>query len=85
MKRVFDLMFVLSLSAIISLSVSGCGKKDAEADKSCQDQCESEKKEKDAHAVHGKKDEAEGPSGHGPGDGHDFIQSYLRIADLTGF
>jgi cobalt-zinc-cadmium efflux system membrane fusion protein len=63
-------MFVLSLSAIISLSVSGCGKKDAEADKSCQDQCESEKKEKDAHAVHGKKDEAEGPSGHGPGDGH---------------
>ncbi len=70
MKRVFDLMFVLSLSAIITLSISGCGKKESEKDISCQDKCESENKEKAAHAHDGKKEAAEDLSGHGSGDGH---------------
>ncbi len=65
MKRVFDLMFVLSLSAIISLPISGCGKKESEKDKEIPAQNVPENKEYENHASDGKKPEAEDHSGHG--------------------
>ncbi len=65
MKRVFDLIFVLSLSAIISLPISGCGKKESEKDKASPAQNISEGKGKEKPASDEKKVGAEDHSGHG--------------------
>lgn len=65
MKRVFDLLFVLSLSAIIALPISGCGKKEPEKDKASPVQNVSGNKEDESHASGGKKVEAEDHSGNG--------------------
>jgi cobalt-zinc-cadmium efflux system membrane fusion protein len=65
MKRVFDLMFVLSLSAIISLSISGCDKKESAKDKASPAQNVSENKEDENHASDVKTVAVDEHAGHG--------------------
>jgi cobalt-zinc-cadmium efflux system membrane fusion protein len=78
MKRVFDLMFVLSLSAIVFLPISGCGKKESEKDKASPAQNGLENKEDEKHASDGKTVAVDEHSGHG----HEIKKESFNIKEL---